>query len=339
MAISSSKSAAECKEWVQRVHDVQTHRMTPEQRASYKARMEQQRHQEVMRRKCKAVKSHAVRSDLLVTEGLRQMSASAAPADFGAARDRWAAAQRASESRALTSVSKYAADAMGARREAEVLREDEDAEEEEELAEAACLIGAAGASALAVSAAGGAGGGHAAEALLGQLRTEPSESEECKAKFSLYEGYLEQVEKMRASLYTLFDESKEGLPSAVKADMEGQLRGIDNDDAMGIPDDEDVWFVYFMMRQAERNNRAMAAILTGFEKKLEFLAKSEQAECPICLETFKSEGPNVAETLSCCHRVCRECWEHWTVVTHNRPFCPLCKNEEFLGAVHAAMSR
>jgi len=100
---------------------------------------------------------------------------------------------------------------------------------------------------------------------------------------------------------------------------------------MGIPDDSNKWFVYHMMKQAGKNNKSMAAILGDFEKKLDFLAKSEQEECPICLEIFSKDLP--AETLGCCHRVCRDCWAHWSSVMHGHPFCPLCRNDEFLEAV------
>merc|ERR1712232_1078555 len=87
------------------------------------------------------------------------------------------------------------------------------------------------------------------------------------------------------------------------------------------------------MKQAEKNNRGMERALKDFERKLEFLAQSAQTECPICLEAFSPERPS--ETLSCCHCVCHECWENWTVVMHGRPFCPLCRAEDFVGTLAA----
>merc|ERR1712139_53684 len=151
------------------------------------------------------------------------------------------------------------------------------------------------------------------------------------AKFALYETYSQQVQKVRETLFALFEDSRPTLPEAVVKDVEKQLRRIDRQEAMGIQDDASEWFVYHMMKQAGKNNRSMAAILEDFEKKLDFLAKSEQEECPICLEAFSEELP--AETLGCCHRVCKDCWAHWSSVMHGNPFCPLCRNEEFIQAV------
>merc|ERR1712107_28771 len=96
----------------------------------------------------------------------------------------------------------------------------------------------------------------------------------------------------------------------------------------GIPDDSRKWFVYHMMKQAERNNLKMAGTLDTFDKKLKFLAQNDQIECPVCLENF-SDGMKAAETLGCCHKVCKECWHNWTKLSHGRPFCPLCRQEDF----------
>jgi len=92
-----------------------------------------------------------------------------------------------------------------------------------------------------------------------------------------------------------------------------------------------------MMRQAERNNRNMASILDEFDKKLKFLAQNDQVECPVCLDSFDS-GAKAAETLGCCHKVCKECWHNWAKVMRGRPFCPFCRHEEFIGAVAARAS-
>lgn len=50
-----------------------------------------------------------------------------------------------------------------------------------------------------------------------------------------------------------------------------------------------------------------ARILDSFEKKLAFLAKNDQEECPICLQQFQEDAPQAPETLGCCHKVCKEC--------------------------------
>merc|ERR1719361_1735593 len=128
------------------------------------------------------------------------------------------------------------------------------------------------------------------------------------------------------------------MPRSVANDMDKHIQGIDKAENMGIPDDAREWFVFHMMRKAERNNLGMASILEAFEKKLEFLAANDQKECPVCLEDFGEAGSGHApETLGCCHKVCKECWENWTSVMHGRPFCPLCRNDDFLGEVAARM--
>merc|ERR1719433_966315 len=115
---------------------------------------------------------------------------------------------------------------------------------------------------------------------------------------------------MRSTLLKFHEESRPTVPASVATGMDKQVEIIDSAEAMGIPDDAREWFVYHMMRKAERNNLGMASILEVFEKKFEFLAANDQKECPVCLEDF-GEAP---ETLGCCHKVCKECWENWTSV-------------------------
>merc|ERR1719424_2610189 len=171
------------------------------------------------------------------------------------------------------------------------------------------------------------------ETLLAQLKKEPTVEAECTAKFLLYEGYAGEVEEMRNTLFKFFEDSRPSMPASVATDMDRTLKGIDSKEAMGIPDRAREWFVYHMMRQAERNNLHMASILDGFEKKLEFLASNDQTECPVCLEDFQEGTVHAAETLSCCHKVCKDCWANWSTAMGGRPFCPLCRHEEFLGAL------
>merc|ERR1712032_1250089 len=171
-----------------------------------------------------------------------------------------------------------------------------------------------------------------------QLRQELADEAECMAKFMLYEGYASEVEQMRTDLFKFHEQNAPTMPAAVVTDMDKKMKSIDSTEAMGIPDDVREWFVYHMMRQAERNNKTMAGILDSFEKKLEFLTSNDQPECPICLECFEEGGVHAPETLGCCHKVCKDCWTHWSTVMHGRPFCPLCRNDEFLGAVAARVS-
>merc|ERR1719442_92277 len=217
-------------------------------------------------------------------------------------------------------------------------------EEAEAMGEAADLMGTVDAGAMAAVGMEGlapAGerrpsGAGAVQALLEQLRSEPDSEAECAAKFVLYEGYGREVEDQRETLLKFHGESRETLPAAVARDMDRRVGAIDSREAMGIPDDAREWFVYHMMRQAERNNFHLAKMLSDFEQKLAFLAKNDQPECPVCLERFSDAGPRVAETLGCCHKVCHECWDHWTAITSGRPFCPLCRRDEFLVTVSAA---
>lgn len=169
---------------------------------------------------------------------------------------------------------------------------------------------------------------HRLEELLKQLRTEPAEDDEVVAKFALYETYGQEVERMRSELFTFYEDSKQDLPTAVARDMEKRLKAIDSHEAMGIPDEAREWFVYQMMKRAERNSWAMDNALAALKAKFELLAKSTQTDCPICLEAFDEERP--AEMLACCHSVCKECWSHWTTVKNGHPFCPLCRHVEFI---------
>merc|ERR1711865_366639 len=101
--------------------------------------------------------------------------------------------------------------------------------------------------------------------LLQQLAREPIEAVECAAKFSLYEGYASEVENMRNTLFKFHEESRPALPPAIVSDMDRKINGIDIAEALGIPDDAREWFVYHMMRQAERNNSKMAGMLDAFD--------------------------------------------------------------------------
>lgn len=346
---------------MQKVHSVQSKR-TPEAMQAAQDRIERSRQHEVSYRKCKAVKSHAVRSRALAAEGLRQMAVSDRPEEHMAVQARWKSAQEVSKARQAI-VMKRADDALASSHARSSSRErsrdharaespdarlsDAEEEEDEAMAEVAQLVGAADVRLMAAvgqeglrpldggaSAAHGArGDSNTVQTLLQQLKKEPKDEAECTAKFLLYEGYAAEVEEMRTSLFKFYEESLPTVPASVAADMGKQLKGIDSTEAMGIPDHAREWFVYHMMRQAERNNLHMASILDGFEKKLEFLASNDQSECPICLECFEEGSAHAPETLSCCHKVCSDCWTNWSTAMGGRPFCPLCRNEEFLGAI------
>ena len=82
----------------------------------------------------------------------------------------------------------------------------------------------------------------------------------------------------------------------------------------------------------------MATIRT----KLELM--SGQEDCPICYETFCEAVPGLpvemdehflpAETLGCCHKVCKPCWKAWCEACGGgHAICPLCRHDEFVSAV------
>lgn len=329
---------------MQRIQEAQRKR-TPQEMEAAIQRAEESRRLTAAERKCKTARSHAVRSSALAFEGLRQMATSASPAEYSAVQTRWAAAQEASDSRQMARFheieARSALTAPAAIPEAVAVVRDEDEENEEaaDFQAVAQLMGAQDTRVMVAAADVEGGGAQASEleALLLQLKVEPTEDVELAAKFSLYTGYSEEVGKMRKTLLEFWEESKPSIPPAVAQGMERTVKSIDTADNMGIQDGLREWFVYHMMKQAAKNNKSMAKILEEFQQRLHFLATNTQDECPICLENFSQSGARAAETLSCCHKVCKECWENWCTVTHGHPFCPLCKHAEFLGAVASGM--
>jgi hypothetical protein len=264
-----------------------------------------------------------------MSEGLRQMTTSSAPTDYQAVQSRWSTAQEVSDRRQQKQLAEVE-EAKTRSSFAEVY--DESDSDEEGMAEAAQLVGNANISDMVRHASANDRSADAEfQNLLRQLQREPTNDDELAAKFAFYETYSQQVELIRNRLFALYEESRPNLPEAVANDMDKKLKKIDSTDAMGIPDDAREWFVYHMMQKAGMNNKNMVSILEDFEKKLDFLATSTQEECPICLENFSDQLP--AETLGCCHRVCSDCWAHWSSVMHGRPFCPLCRNDEFIEAL------
>jgi len=145
MASLTSASPQTLPQWMQKVHTVQSTR-TPEAWQAAQLRIEQSRQHEVCYRKCKAVKSHAVRSRALAAEGLRQMAASDRPEEYMAVQERWSSAQQVSKNRQAT-VMKRADDALHRRSRAEspdeAMLSDAEDEEDAAMAEVAQLVGAA----------------------------------------------------------------------------------------------------------------------------------------------------------------------------------------------------
>lgn len=336
-------------QWMQKIHEAQSKR-TPEALEAARSRMERARQHEVSARKCKAVKGNTLRSRALAAEALNQMTTCSSPDEHLAVQARWRSAQESSyrhQEETMTRAS-AALDCGRSRRSAAVVLRSADEDEAAAMEDVTMTMGSVDVQRMMSMAAEGLGAPASVEAasvappatstvdnLLKQLRREPNDEAECAAKFLLYEGYNSEVEKMRETLLNFHEETTSTVPAAIAFDMNKQIKDIDSTEAMGIPENAREWFVFHMMRTAERNNLKMAGILEGFEKKLEFLASSDQSECPVCLEDFASEGNHVPETLGCCHKVCKECWIHWSSVMGGNPFCPMCRQDEFLGAVAA----
>jgi len=298
--------------------------MTPDARRELFERAERRRTTESMRRQSMTMANHSHRSQRLLSRGLHQMSVSASPMERLEAQVRWSSALHSSidfTSRTLTSTNI----GEGAYRRAEsatVWRDEEVMAEAD--TEAAQLIGGEVALPAADDTANIAG-------LLGQLRDEPAEDADIAVKFGMYETYQQEVERMRNQVFAFYEENQASLPSAVSQGMMKQIKGIDAHGAMAIPDDTRDWFVFHMMKQAQKNNQVMSKVLEDFGRRLQMLANSDQSQCPVCLEAFGAERR--AETLGCCHCVCAECWDHWTGVMHGRPFCPLCRHDEFIDVI------
>lgn len=316
--------------WVRRVHHTQCERLSPERREELQRSVEQSRLRVQQARKCKAVSHHARRSHMLVHESMRQMSCSAPEERLGVS-SRWFSASAASEARQNRRMQRIEA-SQRATAEVEL---SESSDEDEAVAEMAALVGAVDVGRLPVGGTAGAGCSVSKEfeELLQQVKTEPTDAEDCAAKFSLYEGYSTQLEKIRKLLFEYYEETSPTVPAAVDRTWKHQLKKIDSAEAMGIVDDDGrIWFVYHMMRIAEKNNSSMSLVLGDFQRKIELLAQNDQTECPVCLEYFTEPGSlRAPETLGCCHKICGECWKQWKEVTHGHPFCPLCRNDEFLG--------
>jgi len=164
--------------------------------------------------------------------------------------------------------------------------------------------------------------------LLEQLREEPAEDAEVTAKFELFEEYMKTVEKMRDETFAFWDEAKADFHATAVTDITRKLRTIDSHENLGVEFHPGRWFVYDMTHKAGQNSGMIGSILAMIKSRVELLARTE--DCPICMEELHACGQE-PHVLSCCHKVCGECWSHWAELQGERAFCPLCRNEEFLG--------
>mmetsp|Transcript_25211 Transcript_25211/g.47162 ORF Transcript_25211/g.47162 Transcript_25211/m.47162 type:complete len:373 (+) Transcript_25211:79-1197(+) len=170
--------------------------------------------------------------------------------------------------------------------------------------------------------------------LLKQLEVEPSEDSELTAKFALFETFLETVTVIREQTLAFWNENKDLFEGGSGVAAQKEVDKIDSEDAMGIMDDPRRWFVYAMTKKANENSGKIAQTLALLRSRLEQINNDDVGECPFCLEDM---GPMKESqqtiVLSCCHRVCRPCWEQWQAVKGARAFCPLCRSDEFVAEV------
>lgn len=165
--------------------------------------------------------------------------------------------------------------------------------------------------------------------LLRELRYKPKDDEEATSKFAMYEAYAKTVETTRGGLCEFWAECQESFDKRICASINNDITKLDAHQNMGIAWNERVWWAYEMIKVANQNNLKMISLLQNIQTKLELVARED--DCPICLE------PKVEKhTLTCCHKVCCECWGEWQLLQGQNAFCPLCKEKDFIQAVLAA---
>ena len=172
-------------------------------------------------------------------------------------------------------------------------------------------------------------------ALLAQLSAQPGTDEERAAKFGLYESHSETLSTQRTALDVLWSSCKSDFNGAAKEAVERELKGVDCHGNLELWEDKRHWFVYSMAVKANANQRILEATLAAINTRLQLL--SSDADCPVCLESLGDAADVTA--LGCAHRCCSECWTQWSMQcqqTHTTPFCPLCRQEQFVDALFQA---
>jgi hypothetical protein len=193
---------------------------------------------------------------------------------------------------------------------------------------------------LAIATAADTGGNGILDSLLEDLRIEPTDDADAARRFRLYEAHAETVSKVRKSLFEFWEASQPQPEGAPKNAIEASLRAVDGHENLEVYFNERFWFVYSMAQKVSRNERLLGEVLKEIETKLEILAR-EGEDCPICLEPICAEDDEAAKqepglrgvALGCAHKIHAGCWSRWSQVCaqqRKNPFCPLCKNEEFL---------
>lgn len=167
--------------------------------------------------------------------------------------------------------------------------------------------------------------------VLADFKDEPTDDEALTARFKLYETHAETVANTRRALFNFWGDAKDQVPAgAYKSSIEASLRNIDDESNLGIEEDPRHWFIYSMALKVTSNETRLGTVLNSIRSKLSVLANTD--DCPICLEAiddFDTQGT----ILGCCHKLHSECWRNWKAhcaTQYKQPFCPLCREDEFL---------
>eukprot|EP01006_Ploeotia_vitrea_P041312 TRINITY_DN66502_c6_g4_i1.p1 TRINITY_DN66502_c6_g4~~TRINITY_DN66502_c6_g4_i1.p1 ORF type:complete len:312 (-),score=61.94 TRINITY_DN66502_c6_g4_i1:568-1503(-) len=284
-----------CK-WAQRVYEAQNARLSPQERQMLQERAERNRNRQLQCKKVKSISTKSVGLRCKTWTGMAQLQEA-----------RMSAPPASSGAMQLAITNQVVAD-----------MNDDDALEAEGADENLVQVTT-----------------EDITKLLAEVQKEPPTEEETQAKFTLYENYAQKVETIRKDMFDFWNENQVSFPDAPRKSVESIIQGIDQTDRMAIYDQSRYWFVYDMMKKADENHNHIESILKEIQRKLDFLAKSEQCECPICLEKFEEEGDRAPITLGCCHQVCGECWDHWRGIRGGAAFCPMCRNSDFVTELHA----
>lgn len=168
-----------------------------------------------------------------------------------------------------------------------------------------------------------------AKAVLETFRVEPKDDATTAEKCKVFESYFATIEKLRTDIESFWVESKDIFEGRSKQECERLMKNtLDSEQAMGVHDRTDVWIMWLMLRQCQRNEVSMRGLLKTLESRLQILGA--QDECPVCLDAL--EDADEVTTLACCHKVCTGCYKYWTQMQPTA-FCPVCRQHDFLDAV------
>lgn len=306
-AAGSVYSNDEQAAWLSKIQSKQSEKMTPEMKERIKTKAAVQQRRTMSSLKAQKMDHCSKKAMSSWASGMvKAKAASASPAPLRAACYQAGSAMMVQEMEAIGRSMSNQSD--------EALLEELDVEEEPEAVEESEL-----------------------QSLLKEVKAEPADDEERSAKFLMYEKYLETVSKLRDETLAFWQGCQGDIPTATRARLSKAVAAIDGERNMSADFRDGEWFVYAMASVAAGNNAKIARLLGDMRSTLDALAKED--DCPICLELLG--GPGVSDTvvLSCCHKVCEDCWDHWRAVRGGGGYCPLCRHEEFLTDLESAARR